>query len=193
MRLAAIVLSLGLACGTAAQATVYAPVDEATLAGASPTIVTGNVVSSGPRRIPGGIVTDTAVAVDHVFKGAVGSMIVTVTTPGGRIDDDRVVVFGMPSFRVGEDVLLYLQQAPDGDGRVGDDAAGNAARTAGDDVARDDRGRRAGQRRLVHRGVDGGMRSRAAGKAERQQDGRDAHDPAELKWIPVLAPETGIE
>jgi hypothetical protein len=44
-------------------------------------------------------------------------MVVTVTTPGGRIGDDSVVVYGMPSFAVGEDVLLYLQQAPDGDVR----------------------------------------------------------------------------
>ena len=115
MRAAAIVLFLGLACGHVAHATVYAPMDEATLAGASPAIVSGNVLSSAPRRIPGGIVTDTAVAVDHVYKGEVGTMVFTVTTPGGRIGDDSVVVYGMPSFAVGEDVLLYLQQAPDGD------------------------------------------------------------------------------
>jgi hypothetical protein len=117
MRATAILLFLSLAYGRAAYATVYAPMDEATLAGASPAIVSGNVLSSAPRRIPGGIVTDTAVAVDHVYKGDVGGMVVTVTTPGGRIDDDSVVVYGMPSFAVGEDVLLYLQQAPGGDVR----------------------------------------------------------------------------
>jgi hypothetical protein len=115
MRAAAILLLVGLTCGDVAHATVYAPMDEATLAGASPAIVSGNVLSSGPRRIPGGIVTDTAVAVDHVYKGEVGTMVVTVTTPGGRVGDDSVVVYGMPSFAVGEDVLLYLQQTSDGD------------------------------------------------------------------------------
>src|SRR6185369_12748307 len=94
MRASAILLFLGLAWSSLAHATVYAPMDEATLAGASPAIVSGNVLSSAPRRIPGGIVTDTAVAVDHLYKGEVGSMVVTVTTPGGRIGNDSVVVYG---------------------------------------------------------------------------------------------------
>ena len=81
MRATAIFVLLGLAGGGVAHATVYAPMDEVTLAGASPAIVSGNVLSSAPRRIPGGIVTDTAVAVDHVYKGGVGGMVVTVTTP----------------------------------------------------------------------------------------------------------------
>jgi hypothetical protein len=40
-------------------------------------------------------------------------MVVTVTTPG-HIDDDSVVVYGVPGFTVGEDVLLYLSRIPTG-------------------------------------------------------------------------------
>jgi hypothetical protein len=41
-------------------------------------------------------------------------MSVTVTTPGGRLDDDHVVVYGAPTFVIGESVLLYLEGTPGG-------------------------------------------------------------------------------
>ena len=117
IRATAILLLAACAAARSAHATVYAPMDEATLAAASAAIVTGTVTASVPRKSSGGIVTETTVTVDHVYKGAVGGMSVTVTTPGGQLDDERVVVFGMPSFVVGESVLLYLEPRPGGEVR----------------------------------------------------------------------------
>ncbi len=110
MRGAAVVLLALLVLSDPSGATVYAPMDDATLAAASAAIVTGTVTATGARKRDGRIVTRTTVAVDHVYKGDVG-MTVTVTTPGGEVGDERAVVFGMPSFAAGDAVLLYLQQA----------------------------------------------------------------------------------
>jgi hypothetical protein len=115
-----IAVLIALAVVTAARpgaATVYSPMDADTLAAASAAIVTGTVLTSVPRRIDGRIVTETTVAVDRIYKGATEPT-VTVTTPGGQVDDERVVVFGAPSFVAGEAVLLYLEQAASGEVRT---------------------------------------------------------------------------
>ena len=111
----AILLFALAASAHVAQATVYLSMDDATLTATSAAVVTGTVTSSVPRRQShGGIVTETTVAVDRVYKGAIDGMSVTVTTPGGRLDDEDVVVHGAPSFAIGESVLLYLQETPRG-------------------------------------------------------------------------------
>jgi hypothetical protein len=101
----------------AARATVYAPMDDATLTGASAAIVTGTVTASAARKIDDRIVTETTVIVDRTYKGDVG-MTVVVTTPGGMVDDEGVVIYGAPTFDVGDEVLLYLQPGPQGDVRT---------------------------------------------------------------------------
>ena len=117
MRGVAILLGILVLAG-AAEATLYAPMDEATLVAASAAIVTGTVTASAPRRIDGRIVTETTVVVDRVYKGAIGGMSVTVTTPGGEVDGERAVVFGAPSFVADEAVLLFLQESPAGEVRT---------------------------------------------------------------------------
>jgi hypothetical protein len=116
-RVAALLALVVVVAARPGAATVYAPMDDATLADASAAIVTGTVVASGARAIDGRIVTETTVAVDNVYKGATGPT-VTVTTPGGEVGDTRAVVFGTPSFVDGEAVLLYLQQAASGEVRT---------------------------------------------------------------------------
>lgn len=101
----------------AARATVYAPMDDATLMGASAAIVTGTVTASAARKVDGRIVTETTVVVDRTYKGDVG-MTVVVTTPGGTVGDEGVVIYGAPIFDVGDEVLLYLQPGPHGDVRT---------------------------------------------------------------------------
>jgi hypothetical protein len=106
-----------LAVARSSPATVYAPMDDATLTGASAAIVTGTVTETTARKIGHRIVTETTVAVDRVYKGEVG-MTVTLTTPGGTVGDETSVVFGAPRFVDGDAVLLYLQQGPHGEVRT---------------------------------------------------------------------------
>jgi hypothetical protein len=117
MRAVAILLAAVLVASRS-EATLYVPMDEATLAAASAAIVTGTVTATQPRRIGTRIVTETTVAVDRVYKGAIDGMTVTVTTPGGQVDDERAVVFGAPSFVPDETVLLFLQASPRGEVRT---------------------------------------------------------------------------
>jgi hypothetical protein len=106
-----------LAVVSYSDATVYAPMDDVTLAGASAAIVTGTVTASAARKIGHRIVTETTVAIDRAYKGEV-PMTITVTTPGGSVGDERAVVFGVPRFADGDAVLLYLQQGPHGEVRT---------------------------------------------------------------------------
>jgi hypothetical protein len=118
VRVLAILLAAGLATPRIVAATAYVPMDDATLTAASAAIVTGTVTASAARKIGTRFVTETTVAVDQVFKGAIEGMSVTVTTPGGRVGDEGVVVFGAPSFAEGEAVLLFLQPTPRGEVRT---------------------------------------------------------------------------
>jgi hypothetical protein len=111
---AAVVLALLCLVVRDARATVYAPVDEAALSAASTAIVSGTVTASAAQERDGHIVTDTTVAVDHVFKGAVSGGSIVVTTPGGQVGGRAVVVYGAPRFAAGDRVLLYVQRRLDG-------------------------------------------------------------------------------
>ena len=115
VRVLAILLTF-IALAPAAHATVYAPMDEAMLTSQSAAIVTGTVTANVVRQDGPRIVTDTTIAVDRVFKGAIDGMTVTITTPGGTIGDTRAVVFGAPRFTEGDQVLVYLQ--PDAENAV---------------------------------------------------------------------------
>jgi hypothetical protein len=61
-----------------------------------------------------GIRTETRFKVFEGIKGEVGKEIV-IALPGGQIGDRRVTVPGMPSFREGEETVLFLS-GPDGTG-----------------------------------------------------------------------------
>lgn len=103
-------IALTLLAVPLAGATVYAPFDEATLTALSTAIVTGTVTSDAAVVRHGRIVTETTVAVEQILKGAVTGPSITVTTPGGRVGDETLVVHGMPRFTVGDWVLLYVQR-----------------------------------------------------------------------------------
>lgn len=53
------------------------------------------------------IVTDVAVAVEETLKG-VGSNAITATIEGGRVGEVELVSTHMPTFKVGEKVVLFL-------------------------------------------------------------------------------------
>jgi hypothetical protein len=105
-----------LLLASVAHATVFAPVDDATMVRASDLVVVGNVTAVDAVEEPDGrIVTRTTLAVDRVLKGRARRASLVVTTPGGRVGDRTVVVYGSPSFHPGEAVLVYLQRTVQGE------------------------------------------------------------------------------
>jgi hypothetical protein len=82
-------------------------------------IVTGTVQTVESRWVERdghrGIVTDIAVLLDDTMKGGVNkSSVIYMTVVGGRVGNTLTVASEMPSFKVGERVLLYLTQKNDG-------------------------------------------------------------------------------
>jgi hypothetical protein len=82
-------------------------------------IVTGTVQTVESRWVERdghrGIVTDIAVLLDDTMKGGVNkSSAIYMTVVGGRVGNTLTVASEMPSFKVGEQVLLYLTQKNDG-------------------------------------------------------------------------------
>ena len=108
-----LVLLVGFLSSLPAAATVYAPLDAGRLATESDAVVVGVVTADASRRIGRRVVTETRVAVERVLRGAVDGAAVTVTTPGGTVEDASVVVFGAPRFQPGEPVLLFLRRRAD--------------------------------------------------------------------------------
>ncbi len=79
----------------------------------SDAVVRGTVVSTASRWDAGHIVTDVEIAVTSAWKGQPGSK-VTVTIPGGVVGDLGQHVDAAPKFTVGEDVVVFVQRAPNG-------------------------------------------------------------------------------
>lgn len=98
-----------------ARATTFTPMDDAALVRSSDLVVTGAVERVWSRVLAGGrLVTEAVLALDHTLKGHVRGRTVTVTTPGGRVGERSIYVFGVPRFTVGEVVLLFLHRARGG-------------------------------------------------------------------------------
>ncbi len=79
----------------------------------SDAVVRGKVVSTSSRWDGGHIVTDVEIAVASAWKGQPGRR-VTVTIPGGVVGDLGQHVDAAPKFTVGEDVVVFVQRAPNG-------------------------------------------------------------------------------
>jgi hypothetical protein len=91
---------------------------DATLVAASEALVTGVVTDVVARKRGERIVTEATVAVGRVLKGHVGTPSIVVTTPGGHVGDDAVVVFGTPELAEGDEVLLCLRRTRRGELRT---------------------------------------------------------------------------
>ncbi len=124
-----------VAAARLAGATVFAPLDDATLTASSDVIVTGTVTGVEGVESSGRIVTRSRIAVDQVLKGVVDGTTVTVTTPGGHAGDRWAVIFGAPAFRVGDAVLAFLQRDARGELRPNALALGVYWLTSGTDGA----------------------------------------------------------
>lgn len=66
---------------------------------------------------PGRLVTDIEIELEHTFKGEAPAR-VTVLQPGGTVGDLTQVVTHVPSFALGERVVLFLERRPAGRYRV---------------------------------------------------------------------------
>jgi hypothetical protein len=91
------------------RATVLAPADITELSREAAFIVRGTIVEITPRWADGRRRIDTVITLDvrQVLKGdAVSS--VSFKVPGGEMGRYRSVMIGAPSFRVGEEVILFL-------------------------------------------------------------------------------------
>jgi hypothetical protein len=71
-------------------------------------IVIARVVQVEPREEPHGVFTYTTLTVERTIKGSIGSPFV-INTAGGRIRERATIVHGIPTFKEGERVLLFLK------------------------------------------------------------------------------------
>jgi len=130
-RISSIVLCALLAAHTAA-ATTMAQLDTRALTLQSSDIVIGTVeqVHSYWNPAHTRILTDVTVAVSRSLVGEAADRI-TLTQYGGEVDGVRVSVPGCPSFRTGEEALLFVWRDPRGVAQVNGLAQGKF------DIARD--------------------------------------------------------
>ena len=105
-----------MCCGIgAAGATVLVPMSDADLVRTSHLIVVGHVRRIETRELRDGrLLTEVALAVEQTLKGRLRTGKIVVTSPGGRIGERSVQVYGAPSFAAGERVLVFLKRTPEG-------------------------------------------------------------------------------
>ena len=126
-----LVAALLLACAFAppARASVVMTLSFDELAAQATRVVLGNVESVQARWSADGkkIETVVEIAVDVEVSNASGGATVRVVQPGGTIGDVGLWVGGMPEFKQGERVLVFLRVlGPDIDGRTKHSVVGMA-------------------------------------------------------------------
>jgi hypothetical protein len=80
-------------------------------------VLRGTVVQVAPgrqARDPGALETRVTVRIASVLKGHATAPTLTVRLPGGVEGRRSLRIPGMPGFKVGEEVVLFLERAPDG-------------------------------------------------------------------------------
>src|SRR4051794_25527304 len=74
-------------------------------------IVIGSALTSYARATDaGGIETVTPLSVDEVVKGRVADTTIDVVEPGGVLNGRAMVIAGVPRFREGTRLLLFLKK-----------------------------------------------------------------------------------
>lgn len=106
-------LAIALLACYGVNATSLARMSVEQMARASAIIVRAKCLSSEVRREEGEIWTFTAFQTEETWKGEAPARI-TVRLLGGRLGEITSHVSGVPQFRTGEDVALFLQRAPRG-------------------------------------------------------------------------------
>ena len=106
-------LPLLILVAATASATTFVAVPDPQLAAAAPVIVEGTVLSLDPSRGPGRPATEVAIQVERVLQGPVGDGRLAVRVPGGPVTGQGgLLVWGAPSFRLGEGLSELHQHAP---------------------------------------------------------------------------------
>lgn len=112
-------LWLALAAVSTLATSVIVPSDAELTIGAR-AIVRGQVtnVVSALDEAHDGVFTYITLEVAEVYKGALPLGTLVIKEPGGITPERGSLIFGIPTFSVGEQVLLYLDTWPDGSLRV---------------------------------------------------------------------------
>ncbi|HSM13214.1 MAG TPA: matrixin family metalloprotease [Thermoanaerobaculia bacterium] len=101
-----------------AAATTLVPVNDGQLERQTPVILVGQVAGTLPVLVEYPV-TDWLVTVERVVKGSVPGGSVVVRVPGGEgADGMTLTLFGAPTFKPGERVLLFLRRHADSTYRV---------------------------------------------------------------------------
>ncbi len=96
---------------TAAAATTVVPVATQDLADSSEVVVTGVVARIIHTELADGrIVTRVSITVDETWKGEDRSVLELVES-GGFVGDRGELIYGAPSYRVGEEVVVYASRS----------------------------------------------------------------------------------
>ena len=136
-----ILLCVSLLACAAAAATTLARMSVADMTRASSLVLRARCLTNSTRWASGEIWTFTSFAPLDVWKGSARAPI-TVRLLGGRAGNITSHVSGIPRFRAGEDVVLFLQQAPNGNYSVVSWAQGTFrighARGAGSEIVTQD-------------------------------------------------------
>ena len=115
---ASVLLFAALLGSPGARATTIIPFTDGALVDKAPIIVTGHVEGKLPNTTEWAI-TDWLVTVESVLKGTVHDGAIVIRTLGGEEPSGETLkIFGAPTFRSGETVLLFLRPDPDGNYRV---------------------------------------------------------------------------
>jgi hypothetical protein len=112
-------LWLALAAVSTLATSVIVPSDDELTIGAR-AIVRGQVtdVASAFDEARDGVFTYITLEVAEVYKGALPLGTLVIKEPGGVTPERGSLIYGIPTFSIGEQVLLYLDTWPDGSLRV---------------------------------------------------------------------------
>lgn len=108
----ALVLSIALAGGVPASASTFARIGLDHLVAGNGLIVVGEVVGARSywNESRTFILTDVRFAVSEILKGSTATREITVTLPGGKVDDLTSVVVGAADLSPGNWYVLFLRQ-----------------------------------------------------------------------------------
>jgi hypothetical protein len=97
-------------------ATTANPISDERLILTSRLIVTGDVqaVQAQWDKNRQNIYTYVTVKVSEVLKGQIGSDSIVLKQAGGIVGDEGIIIDGAPGYKVGQQVLLFLNTLPDG-------------------------------------------------------------------------------
>lgn len=108
----ALLLTIGLAAPAAA--TTVLPLSDEALASGADMVVIGVVtaIETAHYEIGPGVFTEVEVRVDERFDGSVTPPTILLRIPGGSSAERTILVPGMPTFELGEEVVVFLELLP---------------------------------------------------------------------------------